>query len=42
MVIRRDVCEALDMGQVGMEMDDSRWRHLIAFVDDYAAREQSK
>ena len=41
-VIRRDVCEALDRGQVGMEMDDSRWRHLIAFVDDYAAREQSK
>lgn len=42
MVIRRDVCEALDRGQVGMEMDDSRWRHLIAFIDDYNVKESSK
>lgn len=42
MVIRRDVSEALDRGQVGMEMDDSRWRNLIGFVDDYDAREPSE
>lgn len=42
MVIRRDVSEALDRGQVGMEMDDSRWRHLISFMDDHTAQESSE
>ncbi len=41
-VIRRDVSEAIDRGQVGMEMDDSRWRNLIAFMDDNNTRESSK
>lgn len=41
-VIRRDVCEALDRGQVGMEMDNSRWRHLISFMDDNNTRESSE
>ncbi len=41
-VIRRDVSEALDRGQVGMEMDDSRWRHLISFMDDHTAQESSE